>query len=85
MDGKEISTNGKTNAELEIDIVNGRDIPTGESEMTSLAKTIASDLKNSLKDRAEYNTYKVLFVTRYRDGGVTRKNWKGQVFKSGEL
>ena len=62
LDGKETKTNGVINSELEIDIVNGKDIPADDDQMISLGKLIASDLKRSLKDQTQYNTYKVLFV-----------------------
>src|SRR5437762_3423121 len=62
LDGREINKNGKANSELEIDIINGQNIPGDESQMISLGKLIASDIKRSLKDQKQYNTYNVLFV-----------------------
>jgi hypothetical protein len=53
--------------------------------MISLGKLIASDLKKSLKNPNQYNTYKVLFVKKQTDGGVTQRTWRGNVFKAGEL
>jgi hypothetical protein len=41
--------------------------------------------KKSLKDQNQYNTYKVLFVKKQTDGGMTQRSWRGKVFKSGEL
>ena len=85
VDGREISTNGKTKSELEIDIVNGRDIPGNQNEMISLGKSIASDLKKSLKDQGEYGTYKVRFVTKETNDGITRTNWNEIAFQAEEL
>lgn len=85
VDGKEVNTNGKIESELEIDIINGKDIPTNDDQMISMGKLIASDLKKSLRDQNQYNTYKVLFVKAQTDGGVTQRSWRGKVFKSEEL
>src|ERR1051326_7082401 len=51
LDGKEVKTNGKIDSELEIDIVNGQNIPADDDQMISLGKSIASELKKSLKDQ----------------------------------
>jgi len=83
--GKEITTDGKVTSELEVSIVNGQSIPTDEDQMKDLGKLIAWGLKKSLKDQNEYNKYIVLFVTKVTDGGVTKRNWKGNEFKSEEL
>jgi len=85
LDGKEITTNGKATTELEIDITNGQNIPADENQMTSLGKQIASEIKEALQDKAQYQTYKVLFITRTENAGVTSRTWKGKVFKSEEL
>ncbi len=85
LNGKEISTNGKTKSELEIDIINSRDIPVDDDQMIFLGKLIASDLKKSLKDQNQYDSYKVLFVKKQTDGGVTQRSWKGKVFNADEL
>jgi hypothetical protein len=85
LDGKEISVNKKINSELEIDITNGKNIPADENQMIDLGKQIAMVIKNALQDKNEYDTYKVLFVTKEESGGVTRRNWKGKIFKLQEL
>ena len=85
LDGKEVKTNGKIDSELEIDIVNGQNIPADDDQMISLGKSIASELKKSLKDQNQYNNYKVLFVKKQTDGGVSQRSWRGKIFKSEEL
>ena len=85
LDGKEISSNGKTTSELEIDIINGQGIPSDENQMDDLGKQIVLVIKNALQDKNQYDTYTVLFVVRKESGGVTRRTWKGKVFKSQEL
>lgn len=85
VDGKEITTDGKTNSVLEIDIVNGHGIPADENQMNALGKRVAVTVKDALQDKNEYNVFKVLFVTIEENGGVTKKTWTGKIFKSGEL
>ncbi len=83
--GKEISKNNKKNSELEIDITNGQNIPTDQNEMIVLAKQLAIVIKKSLQNDNEYQTYKVLFVSKTEKSGVTEKSFKGKIFKSEEL
>jgi hypothetical protein len=85
LDGKEINTDGKITMELEIDIVNGHNIPTDENQMNDLGKQIAVKFKEALQDKTEYQTYKVLFITKTESAGVTSRTWKGKIFKSEEL
>jgi hypothetical protein len=85
LDGKETTTNGKRNTELEVDILNGQHIPADDIQMKALGKSIAVVLKQALQDKNEYDTYKVLFVTREKSGGIIKRNWRGDVFKSEEL
>src|SRR6185312_9518903 len=82
LDGKEINTDGKINTELEIDITNGQNIPTDENQMNDLGKRIAVEIKEALQDKAEYQTYKVLFITKTESAGVTSRTWKGKIFKA---
>ena len=85
LDGKEINTDGKINTELEIDINNGQNIPTDENQMNDLGKRIAVEIKEALQDKAEYQTYKVLFITKTESAGVTSRIWKGKIFEAEEL
>lgn len=85
LDGKEITVNGKINSALEIDVINGRGIPKDEDQMMALGKKIATTIKDALKDKAEYQTYKVLFVTKTVSSGITQRTWTGKEFKTEEL
>ncbi|MEO8711102.1 MAG: hypothetical protein ABI405_03210 [Parafilimonas sp.] len=85
LDGKEITSNEKVSSELEIDITNGQNIPTDENQMNDLGKQIAVIVKQALQDKSEYNSYKVLFVTKKEVAGVAHRTWKGKIFKSEEL
>jgi hypothetical protein len=77
LQGKEITTNGKITSEVEIDITNGRNIPTDENQMNDLGKQIAVVI-SALQDKNEYGTYKVLFITKKSAGSVTQRNWIGK-------
>jgi hypothetical protein len=83
--GRETDKNGKLSSELEVDIINGKNIPADENERKKLGNSIAAALMNALKDKNEYDSYKVLFVTLEIAGGVTKRDWKGYVFKTEEL
>jgi len=85
LNGQEITKNRKTTSELEIYITNGRNIPTNEDERRWLGKSIATCVKRNLKDANQFDTYKVLFVTRVEKGGVTKRSWAGNVFSSTEI
>jgi hypothetical protein len=83
--GKEVTTNKKATSELEISVTNCESVPKEDEKMVALAKIIAKEIKQSLKDSNEYDTYKVLFVTKTESGSVTKRNWVGQLFNSSEL
>jgi hypothetical protein len=70
---------------LEIDIINGKDIPNGDDQMVALGKLIASSVKHALLDTGEYDSYKVLFMTVTENAGSTQRTWKGKIFSSNEL
>jgi hypothetical protein len=85
LSGKEILSNGSTSSELEISVINGRNIPNEPDKLKALGKAIGSEIKSVLADKFEYGKYDVLFVTQeITDGRVTR-SWKGLIFKSKEL
>jgi hypothetical protein len=85
LDGKEISTNGKTQSELEISITNGTNIPSNDDERKALGKLIGTTIKKNLKDLSEFDVYKVLFVTEVQTGASTKESWVGNTFTSSEL
>lgn len=83
--GKEVTTNGKPSTQLEIDILNGKDIPEDDDRMKILAHSLAFKVKEALKDKNEYDNYTVLFVKVESSSSVTKRSWKGNTFKSAEL
>lgn len=85
LNGKEISTNKKATSELEVSITNGQNIPNSDDEIKSLGKSIATTIKKNLKDPNEFDTYKVLFITKVESGGASKRTWVGNVFSLSEL
>ena len=85
LSGEEITTNKKTTSELQVAITNSINIPAGDQERKALGKSIATSIKRNLIDPNEFDKYTVLFVTKVENGGVTKRNWVGDVFSSTEL
>jgi hypothetical protein len=85
LDGKEITSNGKTTSELEIDIINGKNVPTDTARMRSVGRSIASIVRSGLQDVNEYDHYKVLFVKVESSGIETKRTWTGMSYKADEL
>lgn len=82
--GTEKTTNGKKKDGLEIDVINGTDVPEGD-KMIGLARSIGLEVKNALKDTAEYDQYQILFVKVKVNGATTSRSWIGKEFKSADL
>ena len=85
INGTEITTNKKSTSEIQIGTINCQDVPQNNDEMMGLAAKIASEIKKHLKDPTQYDTYKVLFITKKKDGIVTKTNSKSYVFDSKDL
>ena len=83
--GRKVTKNKKTTSEIEISVTNCQDVPVDENNMKALAKIIATEIKQNLKDANQYDIYQVLFVTKTESGGIIKRNWVGQVFNSAEL
>jgi hypothetical protein len=82
--GSETTTNGKKRTELKIDIVNGQDVPQGNS-MWVLGRSVASILKRALKDTAEYETYRVGFTREEKSGMSFSSQSEFRTFLSKDL
>ena len=85
LNGAEKITNGKSSSEMEIDIINGKNMPSDDDRLKTLGKLIVSRLRTELKNPNDYNTYKVLFVALQTKGNVTTRNYRGWIYKSEEL
>jgi hypothetical protein len=85
LDGKEVTSNGKTTSEMEIDIINGKNVPTDTARMRSLGRSIASIVRSGLQDVDEYDQYKVLFMKVESTGIETKRTWTGMSYRADEL
>ena len=85
LDGEDINTNGKDSSELEIDLINARNIPKSDDSLRAFGRPIALLMKNALKDRNEYDRLSVYFVQTDTSAVVVKRNWKGFIFPSTDL
>ena len=68
--GYSVTSGNKTTSELEIRITNAERLPQNKDELRSISIKISQAFKLALKDKKQYQTYKVKFVTR-KDQGRT--------------
>ena len=85
LDGEDINTNGKDSSELEIDVINGKDIPKDHDSLKTFGRPIALLIKNALKDRKEYDRFSVYFVVVKSSGIATERTWTGYIYPSVDL
>ena len=83
--GSAVNENGVKATILEIDLVNPQDYPSSDTLMNELGRKVAFFLKKSLADKKEFQYFKILFVKRTRDDGVTRDSWQEVKFAFGEI
>jgi hypothetical protein len=83
--GSAIVSNGNKSSQLEIDVINGKNIPGNDTTMIRVAKQLALLVKQYLKDKNEYDTYKVLFIKQSFEHGITKRSWRGQSFTNKDL
>jgi hypothetical protein len=74
VNGKEVTTNGKTAFELEISITNAQRVPEADELKRVLGKWVAKVVKSHLKDTSEYGVYKVLFIDKQANNEATKQN-----------
>jgi hypothetical protein len=85
LSGKEITSQSKTNSELEIDVINPANTPVDESGTIVICKELASVIKQTLLDKHEFDDYLVLLVNQKTNGNEVTGDWKGHKFKSEDL
>ena len=83
--GKEITANENNSSELEVSILNGKDIPADEYQMKALGRSIATIIKKALKNQNQYDLIVVLFVIESNKGDIKKREWKGFEYKPNEL
>ena len=85
INGKEITKGKVSTSELEINIINGKNLPTTEDERKSLSKSLAKAVKNYLKDSNQFETYQVKYGKKSEGAGVSIERYISDSFKSSEL
>ena|SRR5450432_2147645 len=83
--GTETNSNGKISSKLVIQTINGINIPSDDSEMKQLGKSIATQFKQELKDPNEYNSYHILFIRKVTTGVVSSDKSTELIYNSVEL
>ena len=83
--GVEKTTNNKITTEIQIKIINGINLPTEKTDLESLAKRIASQIKQEVKNQNDFKNYRVFFVEQSKGAIGAVNKWKSWVFKSEEL
>lgn len=85
VDGWENATNGKVSDLLEIQIYNGQHMPADDPQLKALGDSIAVRMRHVLKDKGEYDTYRVVFIKVDSGSVVTKKSWRAFIYKATEL
>lgn len=80
--GQEITTNNKTQSELEVTITNGQNIPPTSDERSLFSYSVAKALKHNLKDTAQFDSYRVKLVKKDQRGSITKTNSVEYLFSS---
>lgn len=83
--GTKSTTNDKISTELEIAIINGKDIPGNVDQQKAVQKKIASSIKRNLQDPNQFDSYRVLLVKKTENNGLTKRKSTGHTFKVSEL
>jgi len=83
--GVETKKNGKVTTELTIRLINPLNAPATQEQQNEMGKHIARLLKQSMKDKRDYQVYTVLFVNQRTSGGVSESNYSGRTYKLEEL
>lgn len=85
LQGKKRSGSGGESAEVSVVFFNGKGIPAEETQMAAAAKSLATKIKNILKNPKEFDSYTITFDTRVVDGSTTTNNYVKHTFKKSEL
>jgi len=85
INGKKTSGSGGNHSTLTVKFINGKNIPTNDDSVTVITKALALQIKKTLKDPQQFDSYTILFVTRTVDGSTTTEKNFGHEFKATEL
>ena len=85
VNGIESKTNGKSKSELTIELINPKLLPIDTSNLYETGEQVATLVKHLLKDPGQYDYFKVLFIQRKTNEGITKSNYTEQTYKSNDL
>jgi hypothetical protein len=83
LEGSAIEADDKTSTEINLTITNGKDLPTDPEAQKSVGRTLAATVKKHLKNKEQFEIYKVRFQQHLED--PSKVNWIQNIFKSTEL
>ena len=83
--GKKTSGSGGDHSVLIIRFVNGKNLPAEDDKMIALSKWLAKQVKSTLKNPKEIESYTVIFETKTVDGNTATTHSSGHEFKRGEI
>lgn len=83
--GKKQSGSSGQHSILTVKLINGKNIPTDTPKMTALLTQLGTQIKSTLKNPKEFDTYVIVFDTIVVNGDVTNENYTGHEFKAEEL
>jgi len=81
LDGQIVTTNKTSTTQIEISVINSKNISKKDSELGNLGFKIASTVKKYLVDKNSYDTYVVVFVTEVVKGIKIERDWIKYEFK----
>jgi len=85
LQGRKTSGTGGTHTSLTVDFINGKNIPSGDDKITVLAKKLAIQIRQTLKNPKEFESYIIRFDDKVVNGNTTTTNYVGHEFKASEL
>ncbi len=81
LDGQIVTTNKKSSTQIEISVINSKNISKTGIDLGNLGFKIASTVKKYLLDKNSYDTYVVVFVTEVVKGIKIERDWIKYEFK----
>jgi hypothetical protein len=83
--GKATSGTGGKHTILTFRFTNGQNLPTGDDKLKPLAKKLALEVLDGIKDTAQYDEFEVQYNVQKTDGSFTSNNYTSYSFTKAEL
>jgi hypothetical protein len=82
---KKVSKGDDKHVSLTVKFINGKSMPTDTTQIKTLEKFLATEMKTIVKDPKEFDSYIILLDKMVVKGNTTNEDYFGDEFKSGEL